>query len=227
MEFLREFMTSAINFFYNITEAIHLPSYGLAIILFTIVFKMVLLPLTLKQMKSAQAMKVLSPKIKEVQEKYKKDPQKAQQAMLELYKQYNVNPMAGCLPLLIQMPILYALFAALREFKYPTEEAAQFLWIPSLSEADPYYILAIVAAVATFVQMKMTMANQDQTQKVMLYSMPLIFGWMSATFPSGLGLYWVFFTIVGALQQYFINKQPLVEEIKEEPKKNEKHRKNS
>jgi len=222
---LIDLMISSINYLYELTNTMGFASYGLAIILFTIIFKMVLYPLTLKQMKSMKAMQVLGPKVKELQAKHKKDPQKGQQAMLELYKEHNVNPMAGCLPILIQMPILFALFSALRDFPYKNEDHATFVWIQNLSQPDPFYILPVVAAAATFIQMKTTTNSQDQTQKIMLYSMPLVFGWMSATFPSGLALYWVVFSIVGALQQYMINKQPLTVNVKEEPKKNEKSRK--
>ena len=219
---LKNLMISSINFFYDLTNTLGFASYGLAIILFTIVFKMVLYPLTLKQMRSMKAMQVLGPKVKELQEKHKKEPQKGQQAMLELYKEHGVNPMAGCLPMLVQMPILFALFSSLRNFPYKNVDHSTFIWIENLSKPDPLYILPVIAAAATFIQMKTTTNTQDQTQKIMLYTMPLVFGYMSATFPSGLALYWGVFSIAGALQQYFINKKPLTVNVKEEPKKNEK-----
>ena len=102
-------MTQVLNFFYDITKQIGIPSYGMAIIFLTVAIKMLLYPLSVKQMRSLKITQHLQPKIKEVQEKYKKDPQKAQVAVMEIYKQYGASPLSGCLPLLIQMPILIAL----------------------------------------------------------------------------------------------------------------------
>lgn len=228
-------ITWIINQLYNFTS-----SYGLAIILLTVLIKMALYPLTVKQMRSLKITQQLQPKIKEVQEKYKKDPQKAQQAVMDIYKQYGANPLAGCLPLLIQLPILWALFTALRNLKIQTGAAASFLWDPnwqllgnpnwhgwlqSLKDPDPLYILPFLAIVTTFGLQKMTTNMNDQTQRTMLYAMPLMIGFFTYSLPSGLGLYWVVSNIVGIIQQYFINKQPLPIEIKEDVSGNEGSRK--
>ncbi len=209
-------ITWILNWMYGITVAANIGSYGLAIILFTIALKIVLYPLNLKQMKSMYMMQQLGPKIKEIQDKYKgKDPQKMQQKIMELYREHNVNPMAGCLPLLIQMPILIALFQALRTFEYADPEHARFLWIRNLSDINNgpeffganLYFMAILAGVTTFLQTRLTTNMADQTQKIMLYTMPLMIAYFATQVPSGLALYWVTFNILGIVQQYFVNKQ--------------------
>ena len=202
-------ITFLINGLYHFTVQAHMGSYGLAIILFTILLKIVLYPLTLKQMKSMYMMKELGPKIKEIQDKYKKkDPQKMQQKVMEVYKEHNVNPMAGCVPLLIQMPILLALFQSLRTFVYSDVNHAKFLWITNLSDINnEFFILPGLAAITTYLQTKMTTNTADQTQKMMLYMMPVMIAWFSMQVPAGLALYWVTFNIMGIAQQYLINKQ--------------------
>ncbi len=201
-------MTWLLNLIYNFTEVIGLPNYGLAIILLTIVIKLVLYPLTQKQMKSMLAMQQLQPKIKENQDKWKsKDPKKAQEQVMQLYKENNVNPAAGCLPLLIQMPILIALYRSLFSFPYANPAHASFFWIQNLSDKDPYYILPVLAGVTTYLQSKLTTNSTDPTQKMMLYTMPVFIGWISATVPAGLALYWATFNVASAVQQYFVNKQ--------------------
>lgn len=204
-------MTTLMNWLYHLTLSAGIGSYGLAIILLTILIKIVLYPLTLKQMKSMTMMQQLAPKVKEIQDKYKsKDPQKMQQKIMELYKEHNVNPMAGCLPLLIQMPILIALYRALLKFDYVNPEDATFLWIDSLSQiGDPYYLIPIIAGLSTFLQTRMTSNTQDNTQRIMLYTMPVFIAWITTTVPAGLGIYWMVFNVVGIAQQYFVNKQTL------------------
>lgn len=201
-------MTWLLNLLYNFTVVIGLPNYGLAIILLTIVIKLVLYPLTQKQMKSMLAMQQLQPKIKEIQDKWKsKDPKKAQEQVMQLYKENNVNPAAGCLPLLIQMPILIALYRSLFGFQYANTAHASFIWLQNLSDKDPYYILPVLAGVTTYLQSKLTTTSNDPTQKMMLYTMPVFIAWISATVPAGLALYWATFNVASAVQQYFVNKQ--------------------
>lgn len=203
-------ITLVINWLYGITVTLQIGSYGLAIILFTVILKLVLYPLTLKQIKSMIMMQKLGPKIKEIQEKYKKDKQKMQQKIMEVYKENDVNPMAGCFPLLIQMPILIALFEALRTFVYADVGHARFLWISNLSEINnDFLILPILAGISTFIQARMTTNLSDQTQKIMLYMMPLMIAYFSTQVPAGLALYWVTFNILGVGQQYIVNKQTL------------------
>lgn len=210
-------------FFYNLTVSIGLPNFGLAIILFTIVLKIVLYPLTVKQMRSMKMMSQVQPFAKEIQQKYKDNPQKMQQKLMELYKEHNINPMAGCLPLLIQLPILFALFAALKGFNYDqllSPNHASFFWIQHLNNPDPI-ILPLVVALTTYLQTKVsTPGAPDQTQKTMMYVMPIFIGWITRSFPAGLALYWSVFNIMGIIQQIYINKQPVT--VKGELASNEK-----
>ena len=204
-------MTYLINLCYQFTKFIHLPNYGLAIVFLTILVKVVLYPLTLKQMRSMAIMQQLAPKVKEIQAKYKeKDPQKMQKKIMELYQEHNVNPLSGCLPLIIQLPILIALYRALLYFQYPDPQHASFFWISSLSQiGDHLYILPVLAGVSTYFQSKMTMTSNDPTQRIMLITMPIFIAWICTTVPAGLALYWVVFNLLGIVQQYFINKQTI------------------
>jgi YidC/Oxa1 family membrane protein insertase len=189
---------------HSLTDMAGVGSYGLAIILLTVIIKMILYPLTVKQVKSMKAMQDLSPKMKKIQEKYKDNPQVMQQKVGALYKEAGVNPLAGCLPLIIQMPILMGMYYALYNFTYPSPEAAQFLWLPSMSESDPLYILPVLSAFTTFLQQKMTTTEMNQQMKVMMVVMPLFIGWISLTFPSGLVLYWVTMNVVQIAQQWWM-----------------------
>lgn len=202
-------MSYLMNLLYSFTVMIHLPNYGLTIILLTIIVKIVLYPLSAKQMRSMVIMQQLAPKVKEIQAKYKeKDPQKMQKKIMELYQQHKVNPMSGCLPLIVQLPILIALYRALLKFKYPDPSHAGFLWISSLSQVgDHLFILPILAGVTTYLQSKMTMTTSDPTQRIMLFTMPVFIAYICITVPAGLALYWVVFNVMGIIQQYFVNKQ--------------------
>ena len=191
---------------HSLTDLAGVGSYGLAIILLTIIIKMLLYPLTVKQVKSMKAMQELSPKMKKIQEKYKDNPQVMQQKVGALYKDAGVNPLAGCLPLLIQMPILMGMYYALFNFNYPSPEAAQFLWLPSMSESDPLYILPVLSALTTFLQQKMTTTEMNQQMKIMMTVMPIFIGWISLTFPSGLVLYWVTMNVVQIAQQWWMSR---------------------
>ena len=190
---------------YAITSSAGFVSYGWAIILLTIIVKMALYPLTVKQVKSMKAMQELSPKLKKIQEKYKDNPQMMQQKIGSLYKDAGVNPLAGCLPLLIQMPILMGMYYSLYNFSYPTPESEYFLWMSSMSKPDPLYILPVLSALTTFLQQKMTTTDSNNPQmKMMMFIMPLFIGWISINFPSGLVLYWVTMNVVQIVQQWWM-----------------------
>lgn len=208
-------LKAAITFLHDI---IGVESYGWAIIAFTVLVKLVLLPLTLKQLKSMRVMQTMQPKIKELQNRYKSNPQKAQQEIMKLYQAKGASPLGGCLPLLVQLPILYALFMALREFFLQgdlTPAAMRFLWIPNLGLSDPNYILPVLAAVTTFLQQWVTMKisgnTGDQTQKTMLYIMPLFMGYISYGFPAALALYWVVYSIVSTGEQFLLRREVVKE----------------
>ena len=197
------FLHWLLEILYSLTEAVGFGSYGVAIILLTIVIKMLLYPLTVKQVKSMRAMQELQPQMKKIQEKYKDKPQEMQMKIANLYKDAGVNPLAGCLPLLIQMPILMGMYYALYNFDYG-EVAPTFLWLPSLSEPDPIYVLPVLSALTTFLQQKMTTTEMTQQMKIMMTIMPVFIGWISLQFPSGLVLYWVTMNIVQIVQQWWM-----------------------
>ncbi|MEG1500645.1 MAG: YidC/Oxa1 family membrane protein insertase, partial [Clostridiales bacterium] len=203
----KNILSSFLEKLFDLTMLAHIPSYALAIVLFTIIIKLVIYPLTVKQSRSMQTMQRIQPLMKELESKYKGTPEKYQQEMMKLYKQYKVNPFGGCLPMLIQFPILIALFNVLREFVPVNPEFYTFLWLSDLSKPDNLYILPVLAGIATFVQQYLMITNkQDQTQKIMLYMMPIMFGFFALKFPAGLTLYWITYSVVGTVQQYFINK---------------------
>ena len=191
---------------YQLTVSAGIPSYGMAIILMTVVIKMILYPLTVKQVKSMKAMQELQPKMKRLQEQYKTNPQLLQQEMQKLYREAGVNPLAGCLPMLVQMPILMAIFYALRDATYEGGNPS-FLWMPSLSEADPYYILPVLSALSTYLTSRQTTDESNQQMKMMMYVMPIFIGWMSMNFAAGLVIYWITMNLVQVVQQWFIFRE--------------------
>ncbi len=169
-------------------------NYGWGIIGITILIRLLLLPLMIKQTKSTKAMQAIQPEMQRLKEKYaSKDAatqQKLQQETMALFQQHGINPLAGCLPLLIQMPILIGLYHAIMR----TQEIAgdNFLWF-DLGEKDPYFILPIIAGVATFIQQKLMMAGQENNPQMamMLWMMPIMIVVFAINFPSALSLYWV------------------------------------
>ena len=199
--FLREFL----DILYNFTAYLGMPNYGLAIILLTIIVKMILFPLTYKQMVSMKKMAALSPKIKELQTKHKSQPEKANAAVMELYKEHKVNPFSGCLPLVIQMPVFIGLYRMLLQAtSLPPNSVFLFLNL----HQKGYIVLAVLAAATTYLQSRLSGTNpNDPTYKTMLYIMPLFMGYISYTVPAGLGLYWVTMNVMSILQQLWINKR--------------------
>ncbi|MCO7175268.1 membrane protein insertase YidC [Sporolactobacillus kofuensis] len=183
-------------------------SYGLAIIVTTIIVRLVLMPLMAKQVKSSQAMQDLQPKIKELQAKYSSKDQntqkKLQEAQMKLFQENKVNPLAGCLPILVQMPILFAFYQAIMR----TQEikAQSFLWF-QLGNSDPFYILPIIAAATTFLQQKIMMGRMGNTNPqmaMMMYVFPIMIAVPAFYFPSALALYWVVGNIFMIFQTYII-----------------------
>ena len=194
-----------LNIFYQLTATLGFPSYGLAIILMTLVIKMLMYPLTVKQVKSMKGMQILQPKMKELQTKYKDKPEKLQQEMIKLYKETGVNPMAGCLPLVLQMPIFIIIFYGLRDFTF--NGATSFLWLTDLAQPDPLYILPVLSALTTYYQQKQTSTEMNQQAKMMLMFMPLFIGYISTTFSSGLVLYWVTMNTMQIVQQWWMSRE--------------------
>jgi YidC/Oxa1 family membrane protein insertase len=194
-------------------------SGGLAVIAFTIIVKTLLLPLTITSIRSSKAMQELQPKIKELQKKYGKDRARLSQETMKLYQTHRVNPMAGCLPMLIQIPIFFGVYRAIdnlsngKGFDGASDVwSQQFLWLPSLADPDPWHVLPIAAAVFQFVQTKMMRPAgqgkitdpQQAMMNQMMNFMPItviLFGW---GFASGPVLYWVTQSVYSVVQQWFI-----------------------
>ena len=195
-----------------------IPSWGLVIIIFSIILKTLLYPLTHKSFESTTKMQKIQPLTKELQAKYKGDPQKMNAELKKLYKEHGVNPLGGCLPMLLQMPVIFALYPLLR-YSISLRQAS-FGWLPDLSEPDPIWALPILMAVFMFVQQKLMAPSkatldgmddkqkaQQQSQKMMMYFMPIMMFFIFKGLSSGLVLYWTVFSIIGSAQQYFIKKK--------------------
>lgn len=183
-----------------------IPNYGIVVLIFALLIKIIIYPLSKKQTIAMTKLKDLQPKMKKVQERYKSDPQRLNKEMMKLYKEAGANPLSGCLPILPQMPLFFALFTVFRttiEFR----GASFAFWITDLSVKDPYYILPIIMVAIMFVQQKMTMT--DPKNKMMVYLMPLFFGWLFMNFPAGLVLYWTGFNILSLLETIFIRKKQM------------------
>jgi len=196
-----------------------LPNYGAAIIVFALILKVVLYPLAHKSMESSTRMQQIQPHVKEVQKKYKKDPRKMNEEVQKLYKEHGVSPLGGCLPLLLQMPIFFALYPVLR-YSLELRQANFIFWIKDLSEPDQYWVLPILMGISMFIQqMLMTPSKADlekldekqramQTnQRMMMYVMPVMMFFIFKNMPSGLVLYWMIFNVLSIFQQYWIKKK--------------------
>lgn len=185
-------------------------NWGIAIVLLTILVKGLTIPFTTKSMRSMKAMAVLAPEMKALQEKYKHDRQRLQMETMALYKQHGANPLSGCLPILLQMPIWLALYRMLSSTGELYQQPFIPGWIDDLTTSDPYYVLPIVLMVTMFLQARLTPMSPDPSQKLqqnmMKYGLPLMFGVMSFFFPAGLTLYIFTNTILSALHSIYMNK---------------------
>jgi YidC/Oxa1 family membrane protein insertase len=185
-------------------------NWGLAIVLLTLLVKGLTIPFTTKSMRSMKAMAVLAPQMKTLQEKYKDDKQRLQMETMALYKQHGANPLSGCLPIFLQMPIWLALYRMLSSTGELYQQAFIPGWIDDLTNADPLHILPIVLCATMFAQARLQPASPDPSQKMqqrmMQYGLPLMFGVMSFFFPAGLTLYIFTNTILSALHSIYMNK---------------------
>ncbi len=192
-----------------------IPNYGIVVLIFALLIKIITFPLSRKQTAAMAKMKDLQPKMKVIQEKYKNDSARLNKEMMKLYKVSGANPISGCLPMLPQMPLFFALFTV---FKTTIEfRGASFMfWITDLSVPDPFYVLPIIMTVSMFFQQKLTMT--DHKNKMMVYMMPLLFGWLFMNFPAGLVLYWTGFNILSFAETMYVrnkmDKNPEVKEVK-------------
>ena len=186
-----------------------LGNYGLAIIVLTLAIKLITFPLNLQQIRSAKAMREIQPLLDEAKRKYGKDKEKFAQEQMRIYRENGINPMLGCLPMLIQMPIWFGLYRVLFDLAQTSDGFNRgFLWLPSLAHPDPFHILVILTVITQFVvQRMMSMPSSDpqqQTMNKMMMFMPLTFGFMAMNVPSGLALYWVTTNVFTFFQQLFV-----------------------
>ncbi len=185
-------------------------NYGWSIVLLTILIRVPFLPIVAKGQKSMKKLQGLQPQMQEIRQKYKKDPQRMQKEMMDLYKKHKVNPMGGCLPMLLQIPVFFALYKVLL-VAIALRGAPFVLWITDLSQKDPYYVLPIIMGVTMLVQQKMTpTAPGNPAQQKLMMFMPIIFTVMFMNFASGLVLYWLVNNLLSIAQQAYINKKATV-----------------
>ena len=198
-----------------VMELLHkfLGNWGWTIVLITILIKLALFPLSAAGFRSMAKMKVVTPKMTALRERYKDEPQKLNQAMMELYKTEKINPLGGCLPILIQMPIFLSLYWVLQA-SVEMRGAPWVGWIVDLTKPDPLFILPVLYAVSTYIMTKLNPAPADPVQAKMMLFMPLLFSVMFFFFPSGLVLYWVVNNILSIAQQWFINNKLLPKELR-------------
>ena len=182
-------------------------NWGWSIIALTVLIRVVLYPLTYKGMMSMQKIKEISPQVKEIQAKYKSDPQRMNAAVMDMYKKHGANPLGGCLPMLLQIPVFYAIYRVLLN-AVELQGAPWMLWVSDLSRMDSYYVLPILMGASMYYQQKLTPNNfTDPMQEKVFKFLPLIFTFFFITFPSGLVLYWFVNNLFSIGQQFIVNAQ--------------------
>ena len=196
LKFLAYPVFLVLYFFHKITH-----SWVASIFLLTLILKLIFFPLMISSTRSMKKMQELAPKLEELRKKYAHDPQKLQQEMMKLYKEVGFNPFGGCLPILIQIPVFFALYKVL--IVTPDLALEGFLWIPSLADKDPYYILPVIMGLSMIAQSLITPSPNKQ-QNTMMYIMALVFTFLFAQFPSGLVLYWTINNILTIIQTWVI-----------------------
>lgn len=191
-----------LQFFYTI-----IPNYGISIIFLTLIIRLLTFPLQYKSFKSMKKMQDIQPELTALKEKFKEDPKRMQQESMALFKRAGANPMGGCLPMILQLPVFFAFYKVL----YSAVElvgAPFFLWIIDLSEKDPYYVLPFLMAVTMFLQQKLNPSTAgDPTQQKIMKFMPIIFGFIMKDLPAGLTLYIFVSTLLGIFQQMYVYKK--------------------
>ena len=176
-------------------------NYGLAIILVTIIIKLIFSPLAFMSYRSIHQMQTLQPEIKKLQNQYKDDKAALNQALMALYKERRVNPLGGCLPMLVQIPVFVALYNILNN-TVELRQAPFILWIHDLSLKDPYYILPVLMGITMILQYRLNPASPDPVQQKVMMVVPVIMTFFFLNFPSGLVLYWLVNNMLTILQQY-------------------------
>ncbi|MYL81829.1 membrane protein insertase YidC [Desulfovibrio aerotolerans] len=209
-DFVAKPLIKLLHFFYD-----YVGNYGTAIILLTILIKLIFWPLSQKSYKSMDQMKKLQPLLTQLREKYKDDRTKMNEEMMQLYKTYKVNPAGGCLPMVVQIPVFFGLYQALlhsielRHAAFITHlPFTNMIWLADLSAKDPFYITPLVMGATMFLQQKMTPAPGDPTQAKVMLLMPVVFTFMFLNFPSGLVIYWLVNNVISIAQQgWMLNKK--------------------
>jgi YidC/Oxa1 family membrane protein insertase len=198
--FLVKPLLKVLQYFYDMFN-----NYGWAIIFVTIIIKIIFSPLTHKSFKSMKGMQKVQPYVKVIQERHKGDRQKMNEEMIGLYKKHKVNPLGGCLPMVLQIPVFIALYHALF-FSIELRGAPFIGWIKDLSVADPYYVWPVVMGVTMFLQQKLNPSIGDPTQQKIMMFLPIVFTFLFMSFPSGLVLYWTVNNILTISQQAYVYK---------------------
>jgi len=198
---LAKLANSALVYFYQLTG-----NYGAAIVILSVLLQIMITPLSLKSYKAMAVMKKIQPEMQSIQARYKKDPKRLNAEILELYKKHGTNPLGGCLPMLLQIPVFFALFTALRN-SWNLHGAHFIFWIKDLSAKDPYYVLPLVMGAIMFLQQHLNPQGGDPTQAAMMKWMPVVFTFMFLTFPSGLVLYWLINSTWGFAQTLYIQRR--------------------
>ncbi len=208
LDILAKPLVKALNFFYKYTG-----NYGIAIIILTIVIKIILWPLSHKSYKSMEQMKKLQPILQQLKEKYKDDKQKLNEEMMRLYKTYKINPAGGCVPMLLQIPVFIALYEALLgaiELRHSPFIVhlpfTDIIWLADLSAKDPLYITPILMGITMFIQQKMTPSSGDPTQAKLMLIMPVFLTFLFLNFPSGLVVYFITNNVLSIIQQWWLLK---------------------
>ena len=200
---IQNYFIDFLEWLYKLTETIGFPNWVLAIFLFTLVVKVITQPLMNKQMRSSRKMQLLQPEVEQIKRRYATNPQRMNQATMDLYREHGASPTAGCLPMLVQMPILIALFQAIRTYT-PTDPAMlanfNFFWIKDLANPDPTIILPLLVAGSTLLQQWATSSKvKDRQMMMMMIMMPVMFFFFSRSFPALMCFYWIFYSLVGVL----------------------------
>ena len=180
-------------------------NYGWAIIIITIIIKILFFPLTHKSFKSMKGLQKVQPYVKIIQERNKDARTKMNEEMLELYKKHKVNPLGGCFPMLLQIPVFIALYHALF-FSIELRGAPFIGWIHDLSIADPYYVTPVLMGASMFLQQKLSPAVADPMQQKIMMMLPIVFTFLFMSFPAGLVIYWTVNNVLTIAQQYYIYK---------------------
>ena len=199
---LAKLANSALTYFFRITG-----NFGVAIIIISVLIQLMLTPLSYKSYKAMAVMKKIQPEMQAIQKRYKEDPKKMNQEVMDLYKRHGTNPLGGCLPMLLQIPVFFALFTALRN-SWTLHGAPFIFWIKDLSAKDPYYVLPVVMGGIMLLQQHLTpQASSDPAQAAMMKWMPVIFTFMFLSFPAGLVMYWLINSIWGFAQNMYLKNK--------------------